>query len=743
MSKIADAEANATSLDGLVNDNGLIPTLRNGPKPSWQYLVNEVRNSRGFRVVGDFASGFTYELFNDVGIDTDGNSWIYVGAGAPNKVVPSGTVPSVVDGYEQVTFNSARNIDGLYEYFNVDNIADLLSYTGSSKKVSTSRFLPFSEFGAGVYELTIGVHDGGSFIDPSRELPANWNEQSQVDNWLLNTGQVVSGWKLLGDSVDATHYGAVSDDSSYGYLNAQAIRASLKSSLKSTIKTVIYSDDVGQLTVPFYKDFIIDGELYFMGDVVSSYFPYAIDITSLGEFNVSGSGYIDWEDYDNQVSPIRRRLFNINGGVNANVTDLNSRSCRFLVSANKIKVSDLNIIASDGTTHTTDATGFVLVGNFKDGAEVSRVTIKAKVTENGYDLVKAVGYPSSGLNMFGCHIEGLDGKKGDVDIYDGGRDGSIHDNVFVNSGVHVKSIASSPGFADCRRNNIYSNSFKSVGSGLGNFIYVRGGSISIKDNFFTSSGDSNTLKNIIHLDNEEIFEDYAVTSQGDVNISGNIVDVRSVKKKDDNTFVFLLSDTAANTILDNVNIIFDNNIVRGMLGLSRGSALLGAACTNCILDFDGKTGYSTGNLAFKTIDNLKVRNMPTGMEAIGSQATVVRNSPRVLMRDYYNEEIINSDGILDVAGREVVVLTDGNIDTTTIDESGEEVVTTNNNILGFENYDISTFRVVNTSTVQFTIYHLLTGVTTLPVGSMIEITPFNSINFNYDRVRFIGNVVAV
>ncbi|QGJ84342.1 hypothetical protein [Pseudoalteromonas phage XCL1123] len=40
MSKIADAEANATSLDGLVNDNGLIPTLRNGPKPSWQYLVD-------------------------------------------------------------------------------------------------------------------------------------------------------------------------------------------------------------------------------------------------------------------------------------------------------------------------------------------------------------------------------------------------------------------------------------------------------------------------------------------------------------------------------------------------------------------------------------------------------------------------------------------------------------------------------------------------------------------------------
>ncbi len=40
MSKIADTEANATSLDGLVNDNALVTTLRNGPKPSYQYLVD-------------------------------------------------------------------------------------------------------------------------------------------------------------------------------------------------------------------------------------------------------------------------------------------------------------------------------------------------------------------------------------------------------------------------------------------------------------------------------------------------------------------------------------------------------------------------------------------------------------------------------------------------------------------------------------------------------------------------------
>lgn len=70
-----------------------------------EQITQQTLASRGFRVVGTFAGGFTYELFNDVGIDANGNSWIYTGAGAPNKVVETGTVPSVGAGYEQVTFN--------------------------------------------------------------------------------------------------------------------------------------------------------------------------------------------------------------------------------------------------------------------------------------------------------------------------------------------------------------------------------------------------------------------------------------------------------------------------------------------------------------------------------------------------------------------------------------------------------------------------------------------------------------
>ena len=107
MSIFTNAEADALSLDGLVNDNALVPTRRNGPKPSYQFLVDgwnaefaakiiEINKSRGFRVVGTFSAGFTYELLNDVGIDAAGNSWIYTGADALPKVITAGVNTNII-----------------------------------------------------------------------------------------------------------------------------------------------------------------------------------------------------------------------------------------------------------------------------------------------------------------------------------------------------------------------------------------------------------------------------------------------------------------------------------------------------------------------------------------------------------------------------------------------------------------------------------------------------------------------
>jgi len=72
-------------------------------------IILDLSTSRGFRVKGTFAAGFTYELPNDVGVDGSGNYWIYTNADALPFAVPAATTPSAPT-YTQVTFNQASNI---------------------------------------------------------------------------------------------------------------------------------------------------------------------------------------------------------------------------------------------------------------------------------------------------------------------------------------------------------------------------------------------------------------------------------------------------------------------------------------------------------------------------------------------------------------------------------------------------------------------------------------------------------
>ena len=72
-------------------------------------IIIETSSSRGFRVVGDFAGGFTYELSNDVAIDGSGNYWVYADVNELPVVITAGTTPSSPT-YTQVTFNQASGV---------------------------------------------------------------------------------------------------------------------------------------------------------------------------------------------------------------------------------------------------------------------------------------------------------------------------------------------------------------------------------------------------------------------------------------------------------------------------------------------------------------------------------------------------------------------------------------------------------------------------------------------------------
>ncbi len=71
--------------------------------------IATLNTSRGFRVVGDFTSGFTYELPNDVAIDASGNYWAYADVNALPITVSAGTIPTEGE-YSQRTWNSASAV---------------------------------------------------------------------------------------------------------------------------------------------------------------------------------------------------------------------------------------------------------------------------------------------------------------------------------------------------------------------------------------------------------------------------------------------------------------------------------------------------------------------------------------------------------------------------------------------------------------------------------------------------------
>ena len=132
MSIYDDSARDAADLAKLVNEDTDV-TTRYGTNPkvsapkairlievSGTATVNQIQTdaanaiatlntSRGFRDVGDFATGFTYELANDVAVDGGGNYWAYADINALPVTVPAGTTPTEGE-YSQRTWNEASAV---------------------------------------------------------------------------------------------------------------------------------------------------------------------------------------------------------------------------------------------------------------------------------------------------------------------------------------------------------------------------------------------------------------------------------------------------------------------------------------------------------------------------------------------------------------------------------------------------------------------------------------------------------
>lgn len=75
--------------------------------------------------------------------------------------------------------------------------------------------------GGGLFVKATGRHNGGTFIDPAREFPADWNNQTQLTAWFADSGVDVVGLKRVYDgAVNANFFG------SYAYLDTNPIDSS-------------------------------------------------------------------------------------------------------------------------------------------------------------------------------------------------------------------------------------------------------------------------------------------------------------------------------------------------------------------------------------------------------------------------------------------------------------------------------------------------------------------------------------
>lgn len=164
MSTYEDSARDAADLAKLVNEDTDV-TTRYGTNPkvsapkairlietSGTDTVNQIQTdaanaiatlntSRGFRDVGAFSTGFTYELPNDVAVDGSGNYWAYADVSALPVTVTAGTIPTEGE-YSQRTWNEASAIVttagiNAQEFINNFELKIFQSPTDNLTKVST------------------------------------------------------------------------------------------------------------------------------------------------------------------------------------------------------------------------------------------------------------------------------------------------------------------------------------------------------------------------------------------------------------------------------------------------------------------------------------------------------------------------------------------------------------------------------------------------------------------------------
>lgn len=200
-----------------VNDNEIwtADPVTPGAASEWQNTMSATYVSpTKFSVFGNFVDIF--EEYRRVRLDSNAAEYAFgtitdttYGGGVTTVTIFE---PIVTTGIERaaVSIVGSESLSVSTMVKKVDTIADLQGLTGTiGQQVSVASYHGLNDLsGGGTFVWGTGRHNGGTFIDPNRPFPADWNDQAQLVAWFADSGSDISGWKRQHTSISFDDFGA-------------------------------------------------------------------------------------------------------------------------------------------------------------------------------------------------------------------------------------------------------------------------------------------------------------------------------------------------------------------------------------------------------------------------------------------------------------------------------------------------------------------------------------------------------
>lgn len=182
------AARNAEDLDRAVNGGNHLVTTRNGRQiPSLEKIAFDL-GAVTFR--GDYAGATAYTVYDAVfdaaEVLSSPGAW-YIAPAAFTSI----DIATDVAAGDLALFRDKSVLP-------FGSISELQGKTFTDgQQISVAGYHSGSTEGGGVFVWGIGRHNGGTFIDPSRPFPADWNDQEQLAAWFADSGVNVVGFKRV------------------------------------------------------------------------------------------------------------------------------------------------------------------------------------------------------------------------------------------------------------------------------------------------------------------------------------------------------------------------------------------------------------------------------------------------------------------------------------------------------------------------------------------------------------------